>query len=143
MTIHTLLSFHPSRKKKKKRKDGNFPLSSFLSWKGHCQLPVQAQLGRHHLSFLPVRIISVFLVKVLHNHLRFHPVSNKSAQGCRHTHTETGAEQEPVLVLLVMASKAPLSDGQISLSHGNAKYYLHSKNNVRKKYLGDAVICFK
>lgn len=35
MTIHTLLSFHPSKKKGKKKENmAIFPFSSLLSWKG-------------------------------------------------------------------------------------------------------------
>lgn len=92
MTVHTSLSFHPSKK------DGNFPPSPLPQLERalrRCKAGYQLQtvlLCRRHLFFLPVRITSVFLIKVPHNHLRLHPLLNKSAWGRRHIHTEISAE---------------------------------------------------
>lgn len=116
MTIHTLFSFHPSKKM------AIFSLSLLPQleralWK--CKAGHQLQtalLCRHHLFFLPVRITSVFLIKVPHNHLGPHPLLNKSAWGCRHIHTEILAEQGTVVVLLVACSTGTGCPAAITLA---------------------------
>lgn len=113
-----------AKKKEKKRKYGNFPLLQL------------AQLERARPSCAG----SIFPSSQLRSSLSFWWRSliiisdpNKSAQGCRHTHTDWG-----------WAGTCPgvTGHGQISLSHANAKYYLQSKN-ILEKYLGDTVPCFK